>query len=768
MSDPKEAFLAAPERETVQSRVEAEPEIELGQWWWIQGTPDEDEPGDDGKWLACVVKIGSNYAEVESPHGGSARILFANWYATATRELNPERVLRGKVTEQRAESERIMGRIKEVTQLIGMAPAQQDQSSTALASLSATSDIATYRTDLIKAKEDTLPALFKELEETHKELAVWMKASSLPLKAEVSAMKEAVSGIDDRIFSLTLYAGLTEEVERIRDGKPAAPTERLRVMQRMCFMDEECLIGYEHGGMDFDKVRDFDRWLAKPSNADRILPYARCMVAFQVRRKKKHRESDGTLKTTWININMEKADKRTFLYLRNGERLYRLSTDLDLDLMIFPNRNEFDLSEPVMVYAWGGSPRMEDDDRDGNRRVARLKTMPVKTWEAQKKLEQERIRASKAWRQANPQEQWEAAELKRRRAERLQERLAERAELKAKGSHGFKVRRHHRKITVSDWDWRNADPHHREVFDFGSWKPFDDTYAYYDECMNTIKARVEYYNRVRLIIQGLFDRSDVFHPHPPVKLWSPAGFEAAVELIYDGEMTLYAGAEPDLDGYLKTNRDQIDYASVLVDPDRVWAEIEEEKEKEREGARTRGHYSPGFRTHNPGPGKIATPARVSRGARTVTFSWYRERQKDGPWGSGKRAGQKVETKITISFDELFDLAAYKPGDYLAFFADPRTRENYLEWADLFLTAEEYHKGNKKVRVQKPLAEPPAQKKRSEVRYCWMKRTKEDWTMENGYCGSKKLNATSSLEDVNCPKCLAKAKANGFTVESQGE
>ena len=38
----------------------------------------------------------------------------------------------------------------------------------------------------------------------------------------------------------------------------------------------------------------------------------------------------------------------------------------------------------------------------------------------------------------------------------------------------------------------------------------------------------------------------------------------------------------------------------------------------------------------------------------------------------------------------------KPGDYKIFFSDPRTRENYIQWAPLLMAAEEYHAGHRKV------------------------------------------------------------------------
>lgn len=45
-------------------------------------------------------------------------------------------------------------------------------------------------------------------------------------------------------------------------------------------------------------------------------------------------------------------------------------------------------------------------------------------------------------------------------------------------------------------------------------------------------------------------------------------------------------------------------------------------------------------------------------------------------------------------DQLLNVSGYKPGDYLQFFRDHRTRQEYLKWAFLLLTAEDYY-GKKK-------------------------------------------------------------------------
>ena len=49
-------------------------------------------------------------------------------------------------------------------------------------------------------------------------------------------------------------------------------------------------------------------------------------------------------------------------------------------------------------------------------------------------------------------------------------------------------------------------------------------------------------------------------------------------------------------------------------------------------------------------------------------------------------------------DKLFNISAYTPDDFKQFFADPRTRANYLAWAPLLLVAEDWHAG--KLRPEK--------------------------------------------------------------------
>ena len=69
------------------------------------------------------------------------------------------------------------------------------------------------------------------------------------------------------LYNVDLYAGLSEQVKQIGKGKPAHIDEPLHVRQRMLYMDEECLPFYQAGGMKFDSIREFDRWLTRRAAA---------------------------------------------------------------------------------------------------------------------------------------------------------------------------------------------------------------------------------------------------------------------------------------------------------------------------------------------------------------------------------------------------------------------------------------------------------------------------------------------------------------------
>ena len=88
------------------------------------------------------------------------------------------------------------------------------------------------------------------------------------------------------------------------------------------------------------------------------------LVEIRENTPKKERENDGQLSTSLINIQLEEADKCTFLYIRNGKQVYCLQSDLDFGELIFPDKatifvagiEDGDYKE---VYLFRGMPSLD-------------------------------------------------------------------------------------------------------------------------------------------------------------------------------------------------------------------------------------------------------------------------------------------------------------------------------------------------------------------------------------------------------------------------
>lgn len=632
--------------------------VEIGQWYWVKYSK--------GDWLGCVTQIGSNFVELTSPKiegfgRRSTRVLFTDFQQELRLEPNAQEVIMGKVNDYQGQVNQLMGEVRAITARLGVynGLSIEDRSAsegTAIVAMSGAPDIDGYKNALVVAKEKTLPDLFKKIKEANAHLAGWMSAETLPMLAMAEQMQDSIKSIDKRIFNVSLYAGLTEQVIQFADGEPAAFHEKLHVMQRRLYMDEECLLNYQAGGMEFKHIDEFDAWLAKPANRDRILPFPRCMVAMKVRRLKKDR-SDADL-DMFIKFRLEQCDKFTFLYIRNGDRLYCLATELEFDELIFPEKSSFDPGEPLMVKMVGSrvarivTRREYDAMLEEDRRNIELH---------QKKIEG----ASKEeWIKNNPNKSWD--------------------------------------YFINPWHVSRNIEHHDK------WEPFDSTSVYFDEAMKVIEDQVAKYNRVALVIQGLFDRSEILHPHPPVKTWTPDGFAAAIELVYDGSMALHHGEAPDFEAYRKSCNASLNAESVVYGQERYWMEKEAEKENDRIQRDWRVSQSTKdrmmhklYRPHmNDGPGVVAKMEAWKPRAQQAVFSWHRKRIGDGEWYSSARRGDPIRCTLTVPADRLFNISAYKPGDYLQFFQDSRTRAQYLKWAPMLLTAEDYWAG--KIEAQEPV------------------------------------------------------------------
>ena len=80
MSDLPELVIDSHESNIVDR--EQEP-IEIGQWYWVNRS-------DEDPWFACVTKVGTNYARLDSVGHSYDRIHFDEWSTAVRREEDPD------------------------------------------------------------------------------------------------------------------------------------------------------------------------------------------------------------------------------------------------------------------------------------------------------------------------------------------------------------------------------------------------------------------------------------------------------------------------------------------------------------------------------------------------------------------------------------------------------------------------------------------------------------------------------------------------------
>lgn len=601
-----------------------------GEWFWVK-------QGEDSRWLGCVVEIGSNYFKIDGPTGGPTRIHADEFESQCEREPDPTSVIDREVDGARRRAEQLMGEVRALTARLAVSGGPEigtGEECQALAVATEGRNYEEYGKALEKAKKEDLPALFRQIEEENRSMATWMSAKVIPLKAEAEGMKDIIEKIEDRVFNVELYAGLIEQIVMCRDGEPAPVGEKIRLFQRRHYMDEECLAQYEVGGMEMKDIEAFDRWICKKKNMERLLPFPRCAVAFRVRRSAKWRE--GWSMSDFLQIfHSEEEDKTTFLYMRNGERVYRLRTRIEFGAQLFPDIRQIRPNDAMWAEVWASGS---------------VKSIISEGEYLEKKRE------------------YEAEE-----AERLRKYKAA-----PKGER-----------------YRFQFPVHDPVRDY---KPFNQTNVYYDDISADIQGKLKKHNRMALVLQGILDRSPVFHPHPPWQIWTEGGFREALELIYDESGALVSGPPPDFEAYRKRLNLQLKPGCVTIGQQDFWERHEAEKENRRRESdhRYRGrfyevhHYKP---HGNPGPGDLARPVAVNKLGK-CTYEWSRQRQVE-TWGHS--FGEPIPVRFNVPASRILCADAYEPGDFRQFFDDPRTRENYLRWTPFLLEAEEYKAGNRKVR-----------------------------------------------------------------------
>lgn len=657
MSDDTKLQLVPPKTRVHDAGPDDPPEI--GEWYWLKTwEKDWDEEKEDYgepyivEVLCCVIVVGSNYAEmrtVDDGHGYTTYRVHEDEFDTRCRfEPDADAHIQDKIQFHQANVNDLMNQVKQLTAGLGVTRKALEEGGedqvTALTVVHDTENVKAHKAALIKAKEKTLPDLFKQIEVEHKAMAGWMKSNLIPFEAQAKQLKHTTKAIEDKIFTVELYAGLIEEMVQIRKGRPAPNDTKIHLMQRRHYMDEECLWNYKAGGMEFTEIEEFDRWLCKKENALRIFPHPRCIVAFQVRRKKKNRPRGRSL-SDFINIYFaEEADKATFLYIRNGQQLWRLSTGIDFGEELFPHKED-----SITLGETGDGP----------------------LW------------ANVYW--SKVEEIISDAEYQQKQVE-YEDALA----------------RH--EVELAEWraDPKNAEhlgsifePHPPGWHRSEKWEKITRESVYYDDAMRKIAREAMAHNRVVVVLQGILDRSPALQPHPPWQLFTPEGFQQSLELVYDVSRALPDGEPPDFEAYRRACNESLKRGCVTVGQQIAWEREMARKENEKYRSNYRSDYEREFFKPygNPGPGELATVVRF--GPKGATYQWQRQRLT-----YSYNNDEPINTSFRCPVSELFNVNAYKPGDYKQFYNDPRTRADYDRWAPFLLAAEDWHAEQAKSKKKK--------------------------------------------------------------------
>jgi len=350
-------------KESDARRITIDDRPKLGEWYWVKLRVDEyDSCSIRGKtrikrWkknkkpkfeevLLCASALGSNYVDFSCPVDERShhfeRIHNNDLYERIVRpEPNWKAILNQRIADKQAELQDAVKALADVWESADLLPQAASNEPPSLLPATTRADPKIMKQRLLAIKKHKYPKAKENVEQITKELVGLHEAMVLPQQAQFERMKDGMEEIDNRLFALHLYGGFDELIKQIAEGEPAPAETPVTVRQMMRFMDEETLWDYDKGGMNFEKLADFDKWAVKPENLNRLAPEPRCVVALRVRR---HEKDYGWPADIAGYMEMEakrKKDMETYLLIRNGQQVYRIATEVDFSPRLVPFRAEF-------------------------------------------------------------------------------------------------------------------------------------------------------------------------------------------------------------------------------------------------------------------------------------------------------------------------------------------------------------------------------------------------------------------------------------------
>lgn len=183
---------------------------------------------------------------------------------------------------------------------------------------------------------NTAARMRTDMETRQAQIKALAEEQAIILRAQVTALAEVLSKAEEAVWTINLYLGSNEEIVRLAEGEPAPLEEPITVRQLVLYMDEECAVAAEAGGIDARSVEEFDTWLTSdPAHRAQVFPEAKGIVALKPRRSKKEYGDP------WANKALNEANRKTYFLLRNGDNLFRMWTDYEVDERLVPKTSEF-------------------------------------------------------------------------------------------------------------------------------------------------------------------------------------------------------------------------------------------------------------------------------------------------------------------------------------------------------------------------------------------------------------------------------------------
>jgi len=227
----------------------------------------------------------------------------------------------------------------------------------------------------------------------------------------------------------------------------------------------------------------------------------------------------------------------------------------------------------------------------------------------------------------------------------------------------------------------------------------------FDDHLEKANKLLRHYNRIVILVQGLLDRSPIFHPHIPINLRSPEDMEKWIILIRDEERGLPAN-RVSWDEYRKQLNSTLKKGKwVYVDSsyDEGYANGERpyrESESNWRTPRRRGWAAYGM------PDLCMVDSMKRDGSKVrVSWPWGRLAKGRGRWVENHNRPGWGHTEYDydtdrmchewIPVDRVLNVSDYKLGDYKLFLCDRALLGEYLKWAQYLLTAEDWARDRKK-------------------------------------------------------------------------